>query len=188
MLQLNTKVSMFFSRIIDLCYFIYFLIICNCQKKKIEKTKIINVDRYHKKYMELAYSIAELSHAKRKKVGSIIVKNNVIISDGHNGMPSGFENECEDCEGNTKWETLHSEANAITKLAKNGGISAKNSILYITLSPCKECAKLILQSGIDNVYYAEEYRDTSGVEFLKRAGINVFNFNNYYNLDNQMIL
>jgi dCMP deaminase len=138
------------------------------QEKEKEKE-----NKYDLKYLEIAKKISELSHAKRKKVGSIIVKDSVIISDGFNGTPTGFENECEDIDGNTKWYTLHSEANAIMKLVRIGGTSAIGATLYITLSPCKECAKLILQSGISKVIYLEEYRDTSGVIFLKDSNINI---------------
>ena len=139
---------------------------------KLEKEKE-KENKYDIKYLEIAKKISELSHAKRKKVGSIIVKDSVIISDGFNGTPTGFENNCEDVEGNTKWYTLHSEANAIMKLVRIGGTSAVGATLYITLSPCKECAKLILQSGISRVIYLEEYRDTSGVNFLKDSNINI---------------
>ena len=132
--------------------------------------------KYDYKYLEIAEKISELSHANKKKVGAIIVKNSVIISDGYNGTPNGFENNCEDQNGITKWYTLHAEANAILKLARIGGVSAKNATLYLTLSPCKECAKLILQSGISNVIYKEEYRDKSGIEFLKRSKINISKF------------
>ena len=138
--------------------------------------KLKKENRYHKIYLEIAQKISELSHANKKKVGSIIVKNSVIISDGFNGTPTGFENECEDCDGNTKWYTLHSEANAISKLVRTGGVSAQGATLYITLSPCKDCAKLILQSGISNVIYLEEYRDMTGINFLKTSGINIFKF------------
>ena len=133
--------------------------------------------RYNKKYLEIAEKISELSHANRKKVGCIIVKDTVIISDGFNGTPTGFENECEDCEGVTKWYTLHAEANAITKLVRIGGISAVGATLYLTLSPCKDCAKLILQSGISKVIYSEDYRDRTGIEFLQKSGINVTQIN-----------
>ena len=138
--------------------------------------KLKKENRYHKIYLEIAQKISELSHANKKKVGSIIVKNSVIISDGFNGTPTGFENECEDCDGNTKWYTLHSEANAISKLVRTGGVSAQGATLYITLSPCKDCAKLILQSGISTVIYLEEYRDITGINFLKASGINIFKF------------
>ncbi len=141
--------------------------VCNEQKEY----------RYNKKYLQIAETISELSYASRKKVGCIIVKDSVIISDGFNGTPTGYENECEDCEGNTKWYTLHAEANAITKLVRIGGISATGATLYLTLSPCKECAKLILQSGISNVIYKEEYRDTLGIDFLKKSGIEVNKIN-----------
>ena len=134
--------------------------------------------KYDYKYLEIAEKISELSHANKKKVGAIIVKNSVIISDGYNGTPNGFENNCEDQNGITKWYTLHAEANAILKLARIGGVSAENATLYLTLSPCKECAKLILQSGISNVIYKEEYRDISGIEFLKKSNVNISKFNN----------
>ena len=129
--------------------------------------------KYHKKYLDIAKSISELSHANRKKVGAIIVKDTMIISDGYNGTPTGFDNECEDAEGNTKWFTLHAEANAITKLVRYSGLPVDGSTLYITLSPCKECSKLILQSGIKKVYYSEEYRDSEGIDFLKSVNINI---------------
>ena len=155
------------------------MVMMNYNNNKFNQIKKEN--RYHKKYLEIAQKISELSHANKKKVGSIIVKNSVIISDGYNGTPEGFENECEDINGDTKWYTLHSEANAITKLVRTGGISAEDATLYITLSPCKECSKLILQSGINRVFYLEEYRDKSGVDFLKNAGIQICQFINYEN-------
>jgi dCMP deaminase len=133
--------------------------------------------RYNKKYIEIAEKISELSYAERKKVGCIIVKNEVIISDGYNGTPSGYENKCEDENGTTKWYTLHAEANAITKLVRIGGTSAVGSTLYLTASPCKDCAKLILQSGISKVIYLEEYRDNTGIEFLQKSGINIIKLN-----------
>jgi len=133
----------------------------------------IKENKYNGKYLEIAHKIAELSHAERKKVGCIIVKNSVIISDGYNGTPTGYENKCEDSYGVTKWYTLHAEANAITKLIRTGGTSAVGSTLYLTLSPCKDCAKLILQSGITNVIYKEEYRDTIGIDFLRKSNVNV---------------
>lgn len=141
-----------------------------------EENRLKKDNRYHKKYLEIAEKISELSHANKKKVGSIIVKNSVIISDGYNGTPHGFENDCEDLEGNTKWYTLHSEANAITKLVRTGGMSAEGATLYITLSPCKECSKLILQSGIKKVIYKEQYRDNSGIDFLSKSGIDICQF------------
>lgn len=102
----------------------------------------------------------------------MIVKNGMIISDGYNGTPSGFPNPCEDDEGDTHWYVLHAEANAITKVARSNN-SAVNATLYITLSPCRECSKLILQAGIKRVVYTRGYKDNSGIDFLKSAGIEV---------------
>ncbi len=113
---------------------------------------------------------AENSYCERRKVGAILVKDRMIISDGYNGTPSGFENVCEDEDGNTKSYVLHAEANAITKVAKSNN-SSEGATLYITDSPCIECAKLIIQSGIKRVVYSREYRITDGVELLKRAGV-----------------
>jgi len=126
--------------------------------------------RYTEKYLEIADVWSKLSYAKRKKVGCIIVKDSIIISDGYNGTPTGFDNECEDALGKTKWYVIHAEANAILKLARSNN-SANGSTMYITLSPCKECAKLILQSGIKEVCYAEEYKDKDGIDFLNESGI-----------------
>lgn len=142
-------------------------------EKEENNDKERKIKKYNQKYIEIAKCFSELSYAKRKKVGAVIVKDSTIISDGYNGTPTGFENECEDSEGNTKWYTLHAEANAIMKLCKIGGASSSGSTLYLTLSPCKECAKLILQAGIISVKYLEEYRDNSGLQFLLRVGINV---------------
>lgn len=116
---------------------------------------------------------AENSYCKRRKVGALIVKDDSIISDGYNGTPSGFENECE-CGGKTKPYVLHAEANAITKLAKDTR-SSLGATLYVTMSPCIECAKLIIQAGIKRVVYDEEYRDTSGIDLLRCAGVKVSN-------------
>lgn len=127
-------------------------------------------EKYDKAYLRMAQEWAKLSHCDRKKVGAIIVKNNMIISDGYNGTPSGYKNCCEDEDGNTQWYVLHAEANAILKVAKSTQ-SAHGSTLYITLSPCKECSKLIIQSGIKRVIYKNEYKDTSGIDFLKTYGI-----------------
>ena len=163
------------------CFFTPHIINFNEEKKrkqKLQKLENEKINKYHKKYLEIAEKISELSHANKKKVGCILVKNGLIISDGYNGTPTGYENECEDCDGNTKWYILHSEANAITKLVRTGGISAENSTLYTTLSPCKECAKLILQSGISTVIYKEQYRDTTGIDFLNNSGIKVYQFMN----------
>ena len=126
--------------------------------------------RYDNAYMNMAEEWAKLSHCTRKNVGALIVKDKMIIADGYNGSPSGFPNECENEEGKTHWYVLHAEANAITKLARSNN-SAEGSTLYITLSPCRECAKLILQAGISRVVYKSAYKDTSGVDFLIQSSI-----------------
>lgn len=130
------------------------------------------MSKHDVQYLKIARIWAENSHAKRLKVGAIIVKDNTIISDGYNGTPRGFENECEDENGNTKQYVLHAEANAITKLAQSNN-SSKDATIYTLVSPCVECSKLIIQSGIKRVVYAEEYRLTEGIELLKKAGIEV---------------
>lgn len=126
--------------------------------------------KYDQAYMRMAFEWSKLSYCDRKKVGALIVKDRMIISDGFNGSPTGFENSCEDKEGNTKWYVLHAEANAILKVAASTQ-SCKDSTLYITLSPCKECSKLIHQSGIKRVVYANAYKDSSGLDFLEKAGV-----------------
>ena len=128
--------------------------------------------RYDKAYLRMALEWAKLSQCTRKKVGAIIVKDNIIISDGFNGTPTGFDNCCETSDGDTHWYVLHAEANAILKLARSNN-QGTNSTLYITLSPCRECSKLILQAGIKRVVFIKGYKDTSGLEFLKTAGIEV---------------
>ncbi|MGX7667280.1 deoxycytidylate deaminase [Flavobacterium pedocola] len=128
--------------------------------------------KYDKAYLRIAKEWGQLSYCKRKQVGAIIVKDRMIISDGYNGTPSGFENCCEDDEGLTKWYVLHAEANAISKVARSTQ-SCEHATLYITLSPCKECSKLIHQSGIKRVVYFEGYKDDSGLEFLRKAGVEV---------------
>jgi dCMP deaminase len=128
--------------------------------------------KYDKAYLRMAAEWAKLSYCKRKQVGAIIVKDRMIISDGYNGTPTGFENFCEDEEGYTKWYVLHAEANAILKVASSTQ-SCEGATLYVTLSPCKGCSKLIHQSGIKRVVYSKAYKDLSGVEFLKKAGIQV---------------
>jgi len=120
----------------------------------------------------MAEEWSKLSYCKRRQVGSLIVKNKMIISDGYNGTPSGFENICEDEVGYTKWYVLHAEANAIAKVSGSTQ-STNGATLYITLSPCKECSKLIFQSGINRVVYSKKYKDLSGVEFLKKSGVKV---------------
>jgi dCMP deaminase len=126
--------------------------------------------RYDNAYMRMAEEWAKLSHCTRKNVGALIVKDRMIIADGYNGSPSGFPNACENAEGTTHWYVLHAEANAITKLARSNN-SAEGATLYITLSPCRDCAKLILQSGISRVVYKAAYKDTSGVDFLQKSSI-----------------
>jgi dCMP deaminase len=128
--------------------------------------------KYDRAYLRLAASWAFLSHCNRKKVGAIIVKDGMIISDGYNGTPSGFDNCCENELGETHWYVLHAEANAILKVAKSTN-NCKDATLYLTHSPCKDCSKLVLQSGIKRLVYQEAYKDTSGIDFLKSAGLNV---------------
>lgn len=130
------------------------------------------VSKFDKAYLRMAQEWAKLSYCKRKKVGALIVKDRMIISDGYNGTPSGFENTCEDECGNTYWYVLHAEANAILKLATSTQ-SAKGATLYLTLSPCRECSKLVLQAGIERLVYIQEYSDISGITFLKERGIEV---------------
>ena len=128
--------------------------------------------KYDKAYLKMAMEWGKLSHCDRRKVGALIVKDRMIISDGYNGTPSGFENPCEDEDGYTKWYVLHAEANAILKVA-NSTQSCQNATLYITLSPCKECSKLIHQSGITRVVYVQAYKDSEGIDFLKKANVEV---------------
>ena len=118
----------------------------------------------------MARTWGELSHCHRKKVGALIVKDRMIISDGYNGTPSGFENSCEDEDNYTKWYVLHAEANAILKVAGSTQ-SCVGATLYLTLSPCRECSKLIHQAGIKRVVYSKTYKDDSGLIFLKKAGV-----------------
>ena len=120
----------------------------------------------------MAIEWAELSNCDRKKVGALIVKNRMIISDGYNGTPSGFDNCCEDENGETKWYVLHAEANAILKVA-NSTNSCEGSTLYLTLSPCRECAKLIHQSGVRRLVYIKKYKDDTGLKFLIKAGVEI---------------
>jgi dCMP deaminase len=132
-------------------------------------------ERYNSTYMETAYVFSKLSHAVRKKVGCVAVKDGNIIAHGWNGMPKGFPNVCEDTTDGqlvTKREVLHAELNTLSKLAK-GTQSSEGSDIYVTLSPCVECSKLIIQAGIKRVFYHEEYRDTSGIALLIKAGVEV---------------
>jgi dCMP deaminase len=128
--------------------------------------------RYDVAYLKMAIEWAKLSHCTRKQVGAIIVKNGMIISDGYNGTPSGFDNCCENDSNETHWYVLHAEANAILKLAKSTN-SGEGATLYITLSPCKDCSKLILQSGIKRVVYMNAYKDDEGIAFLSKSDIDI---------------
>lgn len=130
------------------------------------------MEKFDERYMEMACVWAKNSYCKRRQVGALLVKDRMIISDGYNGTPSGFENVCEDENGVTKPYVLHAEANAITKVAKSGNNSL-GATLYVTASPCIECSKLIIQAGIKRVVYRDEYRLTDGIDLLKRAGIEV---------------
>ncbi|MBJ2173963.1 dCMP deaminase family protein [Aureibaculum sp. A20] len=132
--------------------------------------------KYDVAYLKMAKEWAKLSYCKRRQVGALIVKGKMIISDGYNGTPTGFENICEDDENYTKWYVLHAEANAILKVASSTQ-SCKGATLYITMSPCKECSKLIHQSGIKRVVYAQAYKDNSGLKFLEKAGIELVYLN-----------
>ena len=123
-------------------------------------------------YLEMARIWDQNSYCERRKVGALMVKNRMIISDGYNGTPRGFENVCEDEDGGTKPYVLHAEANAITKVARSNN-SSEGATIYITASPCIECAKLIIQAGIVRVVYSDNYRSQDGIELLKRAGIQV---------------
>lgn len=129
-----------------------------------------------KRYMRMATIWSENSYCARRKVGALIVKNKMIISDGYNGTPAGFENICEDDNGVTKPYVLHAEANAITKIARSGN-SSEGATLYVTASPCIECAKLIIQAGIKRVVYAEKYRLEEGLDLLRRANIELVYLN-----------
>ena len=128
--------------------------------------------KYDIAYLKMAQEWAKLSYCKRKQVGALIVKDKMIISDGYNGTPTGFENICEDEDNYTKWYVLHAEANAIMKVAASTQ-SSKGATLYVTLSPCKDCSKLIFQSGIVRVVYNIEYKDKTGIDFLKKAGLEI---------------
>lgn len=138
--------------------------------------------RYDKAYLRMAHTWAELSHCVRKKVGALIVRDGRIISDGYNGTPAGFENSCENTHGETHWYVLHAEANAILKVARSTN-DCDDATLYITLSPCKDCSKLVLQAGIKRVVYVNEYKDTTGVDFLRDAGVEVVHIANPFTED-----
>lgn len=135
--------------------------------------------RYDCAYLRMANTWSELSYCQRKKVGAIIVRDNMIISDGYNGTPSGFDNCCENDNGETHWYVLHAEANAILKVAKSTN-NCRGATLYLTLSPCKDCSKLVLQAGISRVVFQHSYKDTEGIEFLKDAGVEVVQLEDPY--------
>ena len=137
--------------------------------KDMQRTKQLKFDRA---YLRIAREWGKLSHCNRKQVGALIVKDRMIISDGYNGTPTGLENPCEDEEGYTKWYVLHAEANAILKVAGSTQ-SCKGATLYITMSPCKECSKLIHQAGITRLVYCIDYKDNSGLDFLEKAGVEI---------------
>ena len=135
--------------------------------KNTDKQQILDI-----RYLRMARIWAENSYCERRKVGAIVVKDKMIISDGYNGTPEGFENVCEDSNQITKPYVLHAEANAITKLARSSN-NSEGATLYVTASPCIECSKLIIQSGIERVVYGEKYRLEDGINLLKRAGVDV---------------
>ena len=136
-------------------------------------------NKYDKAYLKMAREWGNLSYCERRKVGALIVKDRMIISDGYNGTPTGMENMCEDEENYTKWYVLHAEANAIMKVASSTQ-SCSGATLYVTLSPCKDCSKLIYQAGIVRVVYIDQYKDTTGIDFLKDAGVEVVQIANPY--------
>ena len=142
--------------------------------KQLDKLFDVNTkqSKYDVTYLKMAKNWSELSHCRRKKVGALIVKNGMLISDGYNGTPSGYDNCCENDQYETHWYTIHAEANAILKCAKWGN-SCVGSTMYLTHSPCKECSKLILQSGITRVVYLEDYKDLDGVNFLRNSKVEV---------------
>lgn len=133
--------------------------------------------KYDVAYLKMALEWAKLSYCKRRQVGALIVKDRMIISDGYNGTPTGFENICEDDDNYTKWYVLHAEANAILKVAASTQ-STKGATLYVTLSPCTDCSKLIFQSGIKRVVYHEQYKDRSGLDFLIKGGVEILQIKN----------
>jgi dCMP deaminase len=151
----------------------YICIFLHKKQNTVNSEKILKFDR---RYLEMAAVWAKNSYCKRRQVGAILVKDNMIISDGFNGTPSGFENICEDENNITKPYVLHAEANAITKVARSNN-SSDGSTLYITSSPCVECAKLIIQAGIKRVVFSDSYRISDGIELLKRANIEVVQIN-----------
>ncbi len=138
---------------------------------------LLKQKKYDIAYLKMAKEWAKLSYCHRRQVGALIVKDKMIISDGYNGTPTGFENVCEDEENKTKWYVLHAEANAIMKVAASTQ-SCEGATLYITLSPCRECSKLIFQSGIKRLVYIVEYKDKTGIDFLKKSGLEIVHIPN----------
>lgn len=128
--------------------------------------------KYDIAYLRMAEEWGKLSYCHRRQVGALIVKDKMIISDGYNGTPTGFENICEDDGGFTKWYVLHAEANAILKVASSTQ-TCRGATLYITMSPCKDCSKLIHQAGITRLVYKDEYKDNAGIAFLEKAGVSI---------------
>ena len=149
-------------------------------KEGIISMKKEKLNKYDKAYLRIASEWSKLSYCHRKQVGAIIVRDRMIISDGYNGTPSGFENNCEDEEGLTKWYVLHAEANAILKVAKSTN-NCKDATLYLTHSPCKDCSKLVLQAGINRVVYMHDYKDTTGIDFLRSAGVEIVKIEDPFN-------
>jgi|TARA_B110000114_G_scaffold178829_1_gene212414 dCMP deaminase len=141
------------------------------------KEEVAKQLRYDRAYLRMAATWSELSHCSRKQVGAIIVREGMIISDGFNGTPSGFDNSCENEQGETHWYVLHAEANAILKVAKSTH-NCQGATLYLTLSPCKDCSKLVVQSGISKVVFVKKYKDESGIQFLEDAGVEVVQIEN----------
>jgi dCMP deaminase len=142
------------------------------QKDTLVYSDTAKQERYDRAYMKMAQEWSRLSHCTRKKVGALLVKEGMIISDGYNGTPTGFANDCEDAQGLTHWYVLHAEANAIMKVARSTN-NAKGATLYLTHSPCKECSKLILQAGIERLVYLDAYKDPAGLELLANGKVAV---------------
>ncbi|MDQ3100758.1 MAG: dCMP deaminase family protein [Bacteroidota bacterium] len=140
------------------------------QKNELIYPDPVKQDRYDRAYMRMAGEWAQLSHCNRKKVGALLVRDGMIISDGYNGTPTGFPNDCEDVSGLTHWYVLHAEANAIMKVARSTN-NANGATLYLTHSPCRECSKLILQVGIKRLVFLDRYKDATGLDLLKDGGV-----------------
>ena len=134
--------------------------------------KISKQERFDKAYLRMALEWSKLSHCERRKVGALIVSGRRIISDGFNGTPTGMENCCENENGDTKWSVLHAEANAILKVASSTN-SCEGATLYLTLSPCKDCSKLVHQAGIKRLVYIDKYKNTEGIDFLEKVGVEI---------------